>query len=137
MDAAILSDRDPKKDVGAVNIPRPATAADKHIGRVAPLSEELKRAYNDAIKAAKAARRAMYMQGTSVTHNIERGGRLAKFMSVYDEALVAYYDEQNIEELDSETEDDYVPLTDAQLDALHGDRIAPSMIRGYYAKVNG
>ena len=137
MDAAILSDRDARKDVGATNIPGMVPAADKHIGRVAPLSAEQKRLYNDAIKAAKMARRAMYMKGTTVNHNIERGGRLAKFMAVYDEELVQYYDEQGLESLEEDTTDAYCPLTDAQLDQLHADRIAPSMIKGYYEILNG
>lgn len=120
------------KDVGATNLAAPKPSDQAHLGRVQPLTEEQKRAYNDAIKAARLARRAMYVQGTSMVHDIDRGGKLAKFMSVYDEKIVNEYEEAGLENLDDYEETHNAHLTDAELDELHAARIAPSMIRGYY-----
>ncbi len=76
----------------------------------------------------------MYMAGTAHVHDLEKGGKLAKFMASYDDALVNYYEEVGLEGLpdDKDEEEDYGQLTDAELDMLHEARINPSMIKGYF-----
>lgn len=130
MAAVVLKDRSANKDVGGTNVPRPKGTDEKHLGRVQPLSEEQKREYNDARRAARAARRAMYANGVGVTH--EKDNKLSKYMALYDEVAVQEFEQLDLDVLDEQ--DQYTPFTDAELDMLHEQRITPSMIRGYYKR---
>ena len=134
MDSVVLKDRRERDDVGATNMARPVLTDNEHLGRVFPLSEEQKRAYRDAARAAMMSRRAMYVHGTAAVHDTERGGKLAKVMKNLDEEFTRLMDETGLEEMESNEAwaSGFEYLSDDALDELHRERVAPSMIRGYY-----